>query len=63
MISGNASSCRDLTWMKWISTPSISVVNCGKALSFVSALRQSYSVSQYSANALTSPAERPAIDL
>ena len=53
MISGNASSCGDLTWMKWISTPSISVVNCGRALSFASALRQSYCVSQYSANALS----------
>jgi len=41
MISGNAFSCRDLTWMKWISTPSISVVNCGSAFSFASALRQS----------------------
>ena len=37
---------RDLTWMKWISTPSISVVNCGSALSFASTLRQSYSVVQ-----------------
>ena len=33
MISGNAFSCRDLTWMKWMSTPSISVVNCGSAFS------------------------------
>jgi hypothetical protein len=41
MISGSASSCDDLTWMKWMSTPSIWVVNCGKALSFASALRQS----------------------
>ena len=46
MISGSAFSCADLTWMKWMSTPSISVVNCGKALSFASALRQSYSVVQ-----------------
>ena len=38
MISGNAFSCCDRTWMKWISTPSISVVNCGSALSFASAL-------------------------
>ena len=30
MISGSAFSCADLTWMKWMSTPSISVVNCGK---------------------------------
>ncbi len=36
MISGNAFSCRDSTWMKWISTPSISVVNCGSALSLCS---------------------------
>jgi 2-polyprenyl-6-methoxyphenol hydroxylase-like FAD-dependent oxidoreductase len=40
-ISGNAFSCCDLTWMKWILTPSISVVNCGSAFSFASALRQS----------------------
>src|ERR671919_1617578 len=41
MISGNAFSCRDLTWMKWISTPSISVVNCRSAFSRASHLRQS----------------------
>ena len=41
MISGSAFSSDDLTWMKWMSTPSISVVNWGKALSFASALRQS----------------------
>src|SRR6188508_1382905 len=46
MISGNAFSCRDLTWMKWISTPSISVVYCGSAFSRASHLRQSYSVDQ-----------------
>jgi hypothetical protein len=46
MISGNAFSCRDLTWMKWISTPSISVVKCGSAFSRASHLRQSYSVDQ-----------------
>ena len=33
MISGIASSCCERTWMKWMSTPSISVVNCGKAFS------------------------------
>jgi hypothetical protein len=27
MISGSAFLCRDLTWMKWISTSSISVMN------------------------------------
>ncbi len=41
MISGNASSCWERTWMKWMSSPSISVVNWGKAFSFASALRQS----------------------
>jgi hypothetical protein len=33
MISGSAFSCDDLTWMKWMSTPSISVTNCGSAFS------------------------------
>ena len=33
MISGNASSCSERTWMKWMSTPSISVMNCGNAFS------------------------------
>ena len=46
MISGNAFSCRDLTWMKWISTPSISVVNCGSALSRASTRPKSYSFAQ-----------------
>ena len=46
MISGSASSCRDVTWMKWTSIPSISVLNCGSAFSLVSHLRQSYSVAQ-----------------
>jgi hypothetical protein len=41
MISGSAFSCADLTWMKWTSTPSIPVLNCGSALSLASALRQS----------------------
>ncbi len=48
MISGNASSCRDFTWMKWTSTPSISVLNCGSAFSRASHRRQSYSFTQYS---------------
>jgi hypothetical protein len=38
MISGSAFSCGDLTWMKWTSSPSIPVVNCGSA--FSSASRQ-----------------------
>jgi hypothetical protein len=29
-ISGNASSCLDRTWMKWISSPSISVMKFGE---------------------------------
>jgi hypothetical protein len=41
MISGMASSWWERTWMKWMSTPSISVLNWGKALSFSSTLRQS----------------------
>ena len=41
MISGNAPSCSERTWMKWIWTASISVVNWGKAFSFASAFRQS----------------------
>jgi hypothetical protein len=36
MISGNAFSCWERTWMKWMSTPSISVVNCGNAFSLAS---------------------------
>jgi hypothetical protein len=46
MMSGIALSRGDRTWMKWMSTPSISVVNCGSAFSFASHLRQSYSVVQ-----------------
>jgi len=41
MISGRAFSCGDFTWMKWISSPSISVLNCGSAFSSASKLRQS----------------------
>jgi hypothetical protein len=45
MISkGSAFSWRDLTWMKWMSRPSISVMNCGRALSLASSLPKSYSV-------------------
>ena len=32
---------RERTWMKWMSSPSISVMNCGSAFSLASALRQS----------------------
>ena len=41
MISGNALSCRDLTWMKWMAAPSISVVNWGSAFSLASHRRTS----------------------
>jgi hypothetical protein len=51
MISGSAFSCGDLTWMKWMSRPSISVMNCGKAFSLASNRPKSYSVSQYCARA------------
>ena len=34
-------SCGERTWMKWMSTPSISVMNCGSAFSLASPLRQS----------------------
>src|SRR5262245_59103486 len=51
MISGRAPSCRDRTWMKWMSTPSISVLNCGSAFSLASQARQSYSVAQKRASA------------
>jgi hypothetical protein len=46
MISGIASGWRDLTWMKWMPRPSISVTNCGSAFSFASHLRQSKPVPQ-----------------
>ena len=46
MISGSASACGDLTWMKWMSSPSISVVNCGSAFSLAAHRRQSYSAVQ-----------------
>ena len=41
MSSGSAFSCGDLTWMKGISSPSISVLNCGSAFSRASHARQS----------------------
>ena len=40
-ISGIASGFLDLTWMKWMSSPSISVRNWGKRLSSDSKRRQS----------------------
>ena len=43
---GNAFSCFERTWMKWMSSPSISVMKFGTALSRASTLRQSYSVAQ-----------------
>jgi hypothetical protein len=46
MTSGKAFSWGDFTWMKWTSSPSISVVNCGSAFSFAAHRRQSYSAAQ-----------------
>ena len=40
-MSGNASSCSERTWMKWMSTPSISVMKCGSAAKRCSNVRQS----------------------
>ena len=40
-MSGNASSCAERTWMKWMSTPSISVTKCGRAAKRRSNARQS----------------------
>jgi hypothetical protein len=40
-ISGNAFSCSERTWMKWMSTPSISVTKCGSAAKRFSKARQS----------------------
>ena len=40
-ISGSASSCRERTWMKWMSTPSISVTKCGRVAKRFSNARQS----------------------
>jgi hypothetical protein len=39
--SGMAFGCRDLTWMKCMSMPSIRVTNCGCAFNRASARRQS----------------------
>ncbi|PWK87324.1 hypothetical protein C8D88_104485 [Lentzea atacamensis] len=39
--SGSALSCLERTWTKWMSSPSISVMNCGSALSLASVARQS----------------------
>ena len=46
MMTGNAFSCGERTWMKWMSRPSISVMNCGKAFSLASNRPKSYSVPQ-----------------
>ena len=46
MISGSASGCCERTWMKWMSTPSISVMNCGSAFSRVASRPTSYSAPQ-----------------
>jgi hypothetical protein len=41
MNNGRASSCRERMCAKWMSSPSISVMNCGSALSVASTVRQS----------------------
>ena len=41
MMIGSAFSCSERTWMKWMSSPSISVMKCGRAFSFASHRRQS----------------------
>jgi hypothetical protein len=41
MMIGSAFSCRERTWMKWMSRPSISVMKFGRALSSDSQRRQS----------------------
>jgi hypothetical protein len=41
MSSGRASSCGEQMCANWMSRPSISVMNCGSALSFASTVRQS----------------------
>ncbi len=46
MMIGSAFSCFERTWMKWMSSPSISVMKFGTALICASQRRQSYSVPQ-----------------
>ena len=46
MMTGSAFWCCDRTWMKCTSSPSISVMKCGRALSLASHLRRSYPVAQ-----------------
>ena len=41
MTSGIAPACGERAWTKWMSSPSIAVVNCGKRLSSASRFRQS----------------------
>src|SRR6478752_6280984 len=64
MITGKAFSCSERTWMKWMSTPSISVLNCGNALSLASRRPKSYCSAQYFASACVAasctPCERSA---
>jgi hypothetical protein len=46
MISGKAFSWGERRWRKWMSRPSISVRNWGRAFSLASTRRKSYSVCQ-----------------
>jgi hypothetical protein len=59
MTSGSAFSCFDLTWMKWMSTPSISVVNCGTAFRRCATRPKSYSFAQYFASAFIAASWTP----
>jgi hypothetical protein len=52
-MSGMAFSCFERTWIKWMSSPSISVTNCGRLFSFVSHRRQSYCAPQNCASCRT----------
>jgi len=46
VMSGNACSRGDCTWRKWMSRPSISMMNRGSAFSLAPNLRQSESAPQ-----------------
>ena len=52
-ISGVAFGSLERTWTKWMSCPSISVMNCGYALSRASCSRQSNASRQRSTISLT----------
>ena len=41
MIAGRAFAWRERTWMKWMSSPSIVVTNCGRLFSLAATFLQS----------------------